>query len=249
MRYLNKLLLAITLVITCNFSWAGPPFVTDDPDVVEYKHWEVNYAVNKTWAENEYSVGIPSIDINYGFSENIQLHIQPKYSYVRAGLEKYHGVDSTEIGVKYRFINQENETSNFMVSFYPLVQLPTGDEKLGEERNKFQSFLPLWLQYDTQDWTFYGGLGYRINQYTDNKNSWFYGTAALYHLTKTLQMGAEAFYETSTGTGEKHESGFNVGGIYDFTDDYHLLFSAGRGLNDAKTSNQLSTYLALQVLY
>ena len=249
MQYVNKLLLAVSLVSICNFSWAGPPFVTDDPDVVEYKHWEVNYAVNKTWGENEYSVGIPSLDINYGFSQNIQLHIQPKYAYERFGLEKHHGIDSTEIGVKYRFINQENETSSFMVSLYPLIQLATGDEKLGEGRSKAQSFIPVWLQYESKDWTLYGGLGYRINQYAYSKNSWFYGVAALYHLTKTLQVGAEAFHETSTSSLEKHESGFNVGGVYDFTDDYHLLFSAGRGLNDAKASNQLSTYLALQVLY
>ena len=249
MYYVIKLFIATLLGTLCNVSWAGPPFVTDDPDIVEYKHWEVNYAVNKTWGENEYSVGIPSLDINYGFSQDIQLHIQPKYSYERVGLEKHHGLDSTEIGVKYRFINQESETSSFMVSFYPLIQLPTGDEKLGEERSKLQSFLPLWLQYDINDWTLYGGIGYRINQYADSKNSWFCGAAALYHLTKALHIGTEAFYETSTASGEKQESGFNVGGIYDFSDDYHLLFSAGRGLNDAKTSNQLSTYLALQVLY
>jgi hypothetical protein len=44
-------------------------------------------------------------------------------------------------------------------------------------------------------------------------------------------------------------TGFNLGGQYDLTGDYHLLFSAGRGLANADTSNRFSAYLALQVNY
>jgi hypothetical protein len=29
--------------------------------------------------------------------------------------------------------------------------------------------------------------------------------------------------------GHGGSSGFNLGGVYDFTENYHLLFSAGRG--------------------
>jgi hypothetical protein len=42
-------------------------------------------------------------------------------------------------------------------------------------------------------------------------------------------------------------AGFNIGGTYDFNDNYHLLFSFGRGLQHAKETNEFSWYLGLQV--
>lgn len=68
------------LLLLCAFNQnalAGPPFITDDPEPVEAQHWEINYAVSKTWRTDGSSAGIPSVDINYGFSPNIQLHAQP----------------------------------------------------------------------------------------------------------------------------------------------------------------------------
>jgi hypothetical protein len=40
-----------------------------------------------------------------------------------------------------------------------------------------------------------------------------------------------------------------MGGIYNLTDDYHVLFSLGKGLSNANATNQFSGYLALQVIY
>jgi hypothetical protein len=39
---------------------------------------------------------------------------------------------------------------------------------------------------------------------------------------------------------------FNVGGIYDFNAHFHLLFSGGRGLQNAALANRLSYYFAIQ---
>jgi hypothetical protein len=37
-----------------------------------------------------------------------------------------------------------------------------------------------------------------------------------------------------------------LGGTYDFDQNHHLLFSAGRALQNASTTNAFSYYLALQ---
>ena len=58
-----------------NSAWAGPPFITDDPEPVKYQHWEVNYAVSKTWRQGSGAAGLPSVDINYGIFTDMQLHI------------------------------------------------------------------------------------------------------------------------------------------------------------------------------
>jgi hypothetical protein len=61
-----------------------------------------------------------------------------------------------------------------------------------------------------------------------------------------LALGGELFHQTASTIGGKDATGFNLGGIYDFTDHYHLLFSAGRGLQNVPDSNQFSYYLAIQ---
>jgi hypothetical protein len=242
-------ILIIALAATCNMAWAGPPFATDDPEPVEYQHWEVNYAITKSWSAHEASASLPNIDINYGLSSDIQLHLQPAYSYERSGRDARYGFDNTEIGVKYRFFNRQYADSSIMVGIYPIVQLPTGDTRLGPSRGKTQAFLPIWIQRNSEKWTLYGGGGYRINQGVGSKNSIFIGATALYRVTDDFQLGGEVFHETPDTVDGENSTGFKLGGIYNMTDDYHLLFSAGKTLSNDSSTNQLSAYLALQVMY
>lgn len=246
--YIKPLIISI-LLVTSKQTFAGAPFITDDPEPVEAQHLEVNYALSKTWRDDASSASLPSVDLNYGFTPNIQLHAQPKYAYEREGHEKNDGFDNTEIGVKYRFINHASEGANFMVGTYPMLQLPTGNKKLGDGRGKLQWFLPLWVQYNQENWTLYGGTGYRINNGLNIKNSWFFGGTAMYQWTNHLKIGGEVFSETATAIGEKSTSGFNLGSIYDINSDYHLLFSAGKGLSQISSTNQLTIFMALQVIY
>jgi len=46
--------------------------------------------------------------------------------------------------------------------------------------------------------------------------------------------------------GGKGTTSFNAGGVYDFNENYHLLFSGGRGLQNPALTNQFSYYLAIQ---
>jgi hypothetical protein len=222
---------------------AGPPFVTDDPEPVDHHRWEVNYALAATWGQGQTSAGIPSVDINYGVVPNVQLHAQPRYSYERSGQDVHSGVDDTEIGVKYRFLNVEGETSTLMVGIYPMYQVATGARGLGPDRGKRQVFLPLWIQRDSEKWTVYGGYGYRINPGAGNRNAHFLGATALYNVMHGLQLGAELFRKTADTVDGTGVTGINFGGIYELTRDYNLLFSAGPRFNDGM---QRSAYVALQ---
>lgn len=239
--------IAVILYSATSSVLAGPPFVTDDPEPVETQHWEINYAFTKTLSANDTSMGMP-IDINYGATSNLQLHVQPRYSYDKSDGESHTGIDNTEIGAKYRFLQHEDSDSSFMMSLYPLIELPTGRSEFGPDRSKTQIFLPLWLQYVKTDWTVYGGGGYRINQVRYGRNSVFTGITALYRLDQRVQIGGELFNETSAAVGEPAQSDFNVGGIYTLAEDYNVLFSIGKGLRSVNT-NQFSIYAALQVVY
>lgn len=216
---------------SCGFAHAGPPFVTDDPEPVEFRSWEINTAATGAWHGGQASIGLPSVDINYGIAPDVQLHAQPRYSIERDG-ETRKGIDDTEVGVKYRFYENKGDDRSFMLGIYPMYQLATGARRLGADRGTHGVFLPLWAQYDRGPWTVYGGGGYRINHGADARNSTFTGVTVLRQLTGALQLGVEAFHETATASDARSTSGFNVGGARTLSPHLNLLFSAGRSFGD-----------------
>jgi hypothetical protein len=230
-------------------AWAGPPFITDDPEPVAYQHWEINSGISKTWRNGSSSAAIPGIDINYGASPNLQLHAQPRYSYERDDNGRHVGLDDTEVGVKYRFFQFRRGDNEFMAGIYPMYQVATGATRLGPDRGMGQVFLPVWAQASNDRWTVYGGAGYRINPGVGNRNSVFAGTTALYRVTQSLQLGGELFHESPDAVGGSGAAGFNVGGSLNIAKGLNLLFSMGKGLTNVADTNQKSAYVALQTLY
>lgn len=59
--------------------------------------------------------------------------------------------------------------------------------------------------------------------------------------------GETSLHQPSSELGVTQSTGFNIGGIYDFTNNYHLLFSFGRGLQNAKETNEFSWYIGFEV--
>jgi hypothetical protein len=222
---------------------AGPPFVTDDPEPVEPHHWEINSAVTGSWHGNQASVGVPTLDINYGAIPDVQLHAQPRHSIEHGNGATARGVDDTEIGVKYRFFDRHNDSSAVMLGIYPMYQLATGARRLGPDRGSHGILLPLWAQYEKGDWTLYGGSGYRIGRGADARNSLFNGATLLRQVRPGVQLGIEVFHETATTTVGGSTRGFNFGGTLKLAPGLNLLLSAGRSF--AQTPSNL-LYIGLQ---
>jgi len=222
--------------------WAGPPFLTDDPEPVEYKHGEFyiasQYAHNKDGKE----AALPLFEVNYGVIPDVQLHVLVPFALVRPnGGPSSYGIGDTEVGVKYRFIH---ETENIpQVGVFPLVHLPTGDKDRGLGSGEVPVFLPLWLQKSWGPWTTYGGGGYWINPGTDNKNFVQLGWEGQREISKTLTLGAEVFYFGKDAVDGRDRTGFNIGGIINLTEDHHILLSAG---SDFAGDNRFSAYLGYQ---
>lgn len=209
---------------------AGPPFITDDPEPVDQGHWEF-YAFADGAFEDGSATGVgPSVEINYGAAPNLQLHLIGNLAYdAPAGRPRQYRLGDTELGAKYRFITPGKDGWYPEVGVFPLVELPTGNARRGLGAGYVDVFLPVWIQKDFGDWTTYGGGGYWINPGPGNRNYWFVGWLLQRQVTKKLALGAELFHQTSSMVGRPDSTGFNAGGQYDFTDHYHLLFSAGRG--------------------
>ena len=50
-------------------------------------------------------------------------------------------------------------------------------------------------------------------------------------LSEKVTLGGELFYTSSQTAGESSRTGFNVGGLFNFSEKHHLLVSAGRDIH------------------
>jgi hypothetical protein len=229
----------ISVLVAC----AGPPFITDDPEPLGSRHWEINVASQMSKDKNGISGTAPHFDINYGLLSNLDLHTIVPLAYVspNEGSTNY-GFGNIELGIKYRFIQESDWVPT--VGTFPLVDLPTGSHKRGLGNGKTRVFIPLWLQKSWEPWTTYGGGGYWYNPGTDNKHYWFFGWLVQRDMSKKITLAAELFYTTPKAIGEGSEIGFNVGGYFNFTEEHHILFSAGR---DIHGPNRFLMYIAYRL--
>jgi hypothetical protein len=237
----------IALMTSIRAAFAGPPFLTDDPEPVDLGHWEIYGFTAATHAQDGDGGTLGGVEINYGAAPNLQLHlIVPLAFDSPSGAPMVAGLGDTELGIKYRLITPGEDDWWPQVGIFPLVELPTGNAQRSLGAGKMRAYFPVWLQKDWGDWTTYGGGGYWVNPGVGNRNYWFAGWLLQRQVTKELALGGEIFHQTADAIGAKDTTGFNVGGIYDFSDRYHLLFSAGRGLQNPALTNQFSYYLAIQ---
>jgi opacity protein-like surface antigen len=129
----------------------------------------------------------------------------------------------------------------------PTLDFRTGDVNRGLGTGGTRKFLPVWVQKDIGDWTINTGGGYALLSGVGNKNYWFTGVLLQRKISDQLKIGAEMFHQTADKVDGKDQTGFNVGGIYDFTDHYHLVFTVGRGIQHAKETNDFSWYIGFYV--
>jgi hypothetical protein len=245
-RRIRGALLAAPVLAASSLALAGPPFLTDDPEPVDYQHHELYLATQQTKTADGRAGTLPHVEFNYGIAPDVQLHaIVPLAFNSPAGAPRQRGLGDIELGVKYRFV-QETDTRP-MVGIFPIVLSPTGNADKGLGNGTTQVFLPLWLQKKFgEGWQTYGGGGYWINHAAGARNHWFFGWQVQKDITEQLTLGGEIFHSTEPAIGQGSNTGFNVGGMYNFDEHNHLLFSAGKGLTNAAATNQLSSYLAYQ---
>jgi hypothetical protein len=248
-RFRSRAAVLLLTIIHAAPAVAGPPFITDDPEPVDYHTWEVNYGSTYLRNAGGTSGFLPGIDINYGVYPGVQLHLQPQMAYSRSNGVHAYGVGDTELGVKYRLSAATKDKRAWMIAIYPMLQLPTGSASRNLGAGASSLYLPLWVQTTRGRWTVFGGGGYWRYRAQDAKNAWAGGLTMLYEVSERLQFGGEIFGTTPNSADGRASAGANLGGIYCIAHDLSLLFSAGHGLRNATATNRGAAYLGLRVTY
>ncbi|HEY3356472.1 MAG TPA: hypothetical protein VGQ83_24690 [Polyangia bacterium] len=242
-RLVRPALLALALGCGATAA-AGPPYVTDDPEPVEHRHWELYLASQHARDRDDWSGTAPHLEVNYGVVPAVQLHVIAPLVYdAPRGAGARYGYGDTELGVKVRFVDERGWRP--MIGVFPLLELPTGSAARGLGSGHVQGYLPLWLQKSFGPWSTYGGAGYWITAGAGNRSYWYCGWQVQRKLGP-VAVGAELFHTTPRTTDAGHETRFNLGAVVDLTATHHLLFSAGRGLQGP---NELQAYAAYQLTF
>jgi hypothetical protein len=208
--------------------FAGPPFLTDDPEPVELKHWEFYLSSIDVIESHVFSGTLPHFETNYGIFPNIQVHLLLPINYNSQPQQQINiGYAYTEFGIKYRFVSESENIPQ--IGTFPIIEIPTLQNSQFSS-NKLELYIPVWIQKKWDKITSYGGAGIWINPGADNKNWIFAGWLLQYDFSKKITLGGELFYHTATSVNDKPLLGFNFGGALNFSEESHFIYSVGHNI-------------------
>ena len=227
---------------TCAAIWAtpafaGPPFLTDDPDTTPRGEYELLlFATGNTTADgNEGEYGL---DFNYGGGDDLQLTAAFPISYENPnGASQQLGLGNVELAAKIRFLHQE--TAGWDLAVFPRLFLPSGSD-LGDQHASF--LLPIWIGRHGENWSTFGGGGCAINRGGDSQDYCVAGWAITQRVLPNLQLGGELFHQTADTKDGFASTTLGFGATYDINEHVHLLGYAGTGLQNRDETGRTSWY-------
>ncbi len=234
---------AICLVaVTATVAKAGPPFQTDDPEPVDYRHYEFYTFGTADGTGVEMDTAGPAVEFNWGVAPNVQLHIiipaaaifpanNPNYAPAGTGPNAF-GLGDIEMGVKFRFVKETKHCP--MIGTFPMFEAPAGDPNRGLGVGKGWAKLPVWAQKSFGPWTTYGGVGETVVPQTGYKNFTYGGWLVQRDIGKKWTLGTEVFAHGAEGiaTAQTRASTLvDFGGYYYFRNPgFQLLFCYGHAI-------------------
>jgi hypothetical protein len=231
----------VCLIGTWSPAFAGPPYISDDPEPTDYQHYEIYLFSDGAYNEAGAS-GENGIDFNYGALPDLQLTAVTPLAYTLptdAGTEI--GVGNIELAAKYRFLHQE--TVGWDVAFFPRVFLPSISSRVGEDHPAL--LLPLWFEKDWGAWSTFGGGGCQLDHGSTSKDFCMAGWALTRQVLSDLQLGAEVVHQTPATKDGRVSTGIGAGFRYDIDEHYHLLGYFGPGLQNAVETSQYTWYASI----
>jgi hypothetical protein len=230
------------LISIVSVTAAGPPFKTDDPQPVDYRHWEFYVASLQQFERQMTGASCPHFEVNYGVVPNVQLHLVAPLGYVHTVEGTHYGYSDTELGVKYRFL-EETETMP-QIGVFPLLEIPTGDEDEQLGSGSVRAFLPAWVQKSWGKLTTYAGGGLWYRPGAEKENWAFAGWEAQCDISEVLTLGGELFYQTADSQDSESSGGFSLGGFINLNENNHILFSLGHSISGASAT---TGYIGYQI--
>lgn len=222
-------------------AWAGPPFLTDDPEPTETGHWEIYAPEFEAAGKGAAFDGSFGAELNYGAAPNLQLTFGLPAAYTHDASGFHTGRGDLRISAKYRFY--QDEAAGLSLAVFPGVTLPTASPGLGSRH--VTALLPVWGQKNAGPWSVFGGGGYAINPGAGNRGFWTGGVAVARTFSKRLLVGVEADRRGADTVGGSASTAVGVGAILQLRAPFRLLVSGGPTFVDGGGTPSFHTFVAL----
>lgn len=222
-------------------AWAGPPFLTDDPEPTETGHWEIYGPLVEGDGHGADFTGSVGAELNYGVAPDMQLTVGLPIAYAHDSTGGDGGAGDVGVSLKYRFYN--NEDLGLSVAVFPGLTLPTASAGLGAD--KVTGLLPVWFQKNSGAWSVFGGGGYAFNPGAGNRDYMTGGIAMSRQMTPDLLLGVEADRQGADTVDGEGSTSFGIGAIYRLKAPYRLLASFGPTYDDGGAPVKYHAFLAL----
>ena len=237
------LAISICWLVLAGTTKAGPPFVTDDPEVPPVGGWEINLPFTLNRTPGLAQMNAPIFDFNYGLPQ-LQLEFDVPIAVSSDDTKGTNaGLGDLLYGVKWRFF--EDEKSQIQFGTYPQMFAPTGNYRRGLGGGRPNYILPLLAQKNWNKWTLYGDVGYRLQTALGQQSYWYSGIVLQRDFTERLSLGIELFGNTPTAPNGHPDIAFNVGGSLKLQEHLNFIFTAGR---DFVGDAHALLYLGLQIV-
>jgi hypothetical protein len=198
----------LLLLLAAPRVWAqGPPFQTDDPVPVDYRHYEfyIFGGADGTPAEMD-STG-PALEFNWGAVPRVQLHAilpwggifpsnNPVYLPGGTGPSAF-GLTDVELGMKLAIFKETKMTPQ--IGTFTMFEMPTGNYDKGLGVGKVWYKLPVWLQKNQGKWLFDGGAGETVVPQTGYHDFPYGGFLVKRELSEKLELAVEVFSHGGEG--------------------------------------------------
>jgi hypothetical protein len=220
---------------------AGPPFLTDDPEPTDLRHWEIYAPLFEISGQGSDYGGSFGAEFNYGAAPDVQVTVGVPLAYAHDSAGKHSGLGDLEMSVKYRFFH--DEAAGISIAAFPGISLPTATHGLGSDH--VTALLPIWGQKDFGPWSVFGGGGYAINPGQGNRNYWSGGVALTREVSDDLLIGIEADRQGADAADGHASTSLGVGAIVQLPKPFRLLASAGPTFVDADGAAEFHGFMAL----
>ena len=124
------------------------------------------------------------------------------------------------------------------------VLLPTGERSRGLGEGKADYILPVLAEKNWGKWTTYGNVGYVVQTVEGEHNYWYEGVSINREITERLELGGEVSENSPPPVEGESNLTFNLGGTWKLSDQFNLLFSAGRSIHG---DTDFMAYLGIQM--
>lgn len=223
--------------------WAGPPYLSDDPDPTPHREYEILLFAEGEPLHGDLS-GSVGIDFNYGASPDLQLTAAAPFGFEEVGGEREWGLGNVELAAKLRVLHQE--TFGWDVAIFPRVFLPSASD-LGDQHASL--LLPVWIGRENEGWSIFGGGGCAINRGDGSQDYCLAGWALTFDVTPRFNLGAEIFHQTADTEDGEASTTLGIGGAYDLNETLHLLGYLGSDADHFGEGGHTAWYTSLLLTF